>query len=194
MKIFVLLTSVLITGKGLLSTLRHILATIRCSTNTFASNEKGWGKLHLYVELGLYFEQVSRYLKRFPESQIKIFLYEDLKNDPVGFKNSLCEFLEVSTSILSAKKITGYKNVAAFPIFKIPGVYFPIIYVLRKFVGTHLPDKIKAQVRNAMLSSKNVPKLRKDELKEAMMYFSKNIHRISVLIKRDVQSWYQMSK
>lgn len=160
----------------------------------FASSEKGWGKSHLYVELGLYFEQVSRYLKRFPESQIKIFLYEDFKNDPVGFIKELCEFLEVDPSALSAKDVAVHKNVAALPRFKIPGAYLPIFNVLRGYTGMLLPDKIKLQIRKVMFSSKNVPKLREDEFEQAMRYFNEDIQKLSVLIKRDLQSWHQMSK
>lgn len=159
-----------------------------------ASSEKGWGKSHLYVELGLYFEQVSRYLKRFPESQIKIFLYEDFKNDPVEFIQELCEFLEVEPSTLSAKNITENKNAAALPRFKIPGVYLPIFNVNRKYIGMFMPDKIKSQIRKAISSSKNVPKLRGDEFEQAMKYFSEDVQKLSVLIKRDLQSWHQMSK
>lgn len=160
----------------------------------FASSEKGWGKSHLYVELGLYFEQVSRYLKRFPESQVKIFLYEDFKNDPVGFIQELCEFLEVAPSALSAKDVAEHKNVAALPRFKIPGACLPVLNVFRKYTGMLLPDKIKPQIRKVMFSSKNVPKLREDEFEQTMKYFSEDIQKLSVLIKRDLQSWHQMSK
>jgi hypothetical protein len=160
----------------------------------FSASEKGWGKSHLYVELGLYFEQVSRYLKCFPESQVKILLYEDLKNDPVGFLKELCEFIEVSPSTLSAKDIAEHKNVAALPRFKISGAYLPIINVFRKYFGMFLSAKSKVQIRKLMLSGKNVSKLRKDEFEQAMKYFSEDIQKLSVLIKRDLQSWHQMSK
>ena len=160
----------------------------------FASSKKGWGKSHLYVELGLYFEQVSRYLKRFPESQVKICLYEDLKNDPVEFIKELCEFLEVDSSALTAKDVAQHKNVAAFPRFKIPGAYLPVFNAFRKYIGMLLPDKVKDQVRKGIFSSKNVPKLRKDEFEQAMKYFSEDIQKLSVLIKRDLQNWHQMSK
>ena len=160
----------------------------------FASSEKGWGKSHLYVELGLYFEQVGRYLKRFPESQVKIFLYEDLKNDPVKFIKKLCEFLEVGTYSLSPKDIAEHKNVAVLPRLKIQRAYLPIFNGFRKYIGMFLPDKVKDQIRKMIFSSKNVPKLREDEFMQAMKYFSEDIQKLSVLIKRDLQSWHQMSK
>lgn len=169
-------------------------AFINALERDFSSSEKGWGKSHMYVELGLYFEQVSRYLKRFPESQIKIFLYEDFRNNPVEFIKDIYEFLEVDPSELSAKDIAEHKNVAALPRFKIAGTYLPAFNVLRKYISMFLPDMAKDQVRKAMFSSVNVPKLRKNEFEQAMKYFSEDIQKLSVLIKRDLQSWQQMSK
>ncbi len=160
----------------------------------FFSSEKCWGKSHLYVELGLYFEQVSRYLKRFPESQIKIFLYEELKNDPVEFIKDLCEFLEVGPSALPVHNVALHKNVAAVPRFKVRSAYFPAIDVFRKYIGIYLSDNIKEQVKQVMFSNKNVPKLRQDEFEQAMEYFSEDIKKLSVLIKRDLQCWHQIGK
>ena len=160
----------------------------------FASSEKGWGNSHLYVELGLYFEQVSRYLKRFPESQVKICLCEDLRNDPVEFIKDICEFLEVDTSVLSAKTISEHKNVATLPRFNLPRASLPFLNAFRKYIGMYLPDKIKSQIRKVMFSRKNVLKLRADEFEQAMKYFSEDIQKLSVLIKRDLQSWHQFRR
>ena len=160
----------------------------------FYSSKKGWGQSHLYIELGLYFEQVSRYLKRFPESQVKIFLYEDLKNDSVNFIKDLCTFLEVDPSILTVKDLAEHKNVAVSPRIKILSIYLPILNALRIFIKMLSLDKIKPMIKKAMFSSKNVPKLREDEFEQAMKYFSNDIQKLSVLIKRDLQLWYQMRK
>ena len=159
----------------------------------FYSSEKGWGKSNLYVELGLYFEQVSRYVKRIPEGQIKIFLFEELKNDPVRFIQDVCEFLEVSPSALSAKDFSVHKNVAARPRFMISGAYLTTFNVFRKYAGMYLPDWIKRQVKGIILS-KNVTKLKLEEFEYAMKYFSEDINKLSVLIKRDLGSWHQFGE
>lgn len=160
----------------------------------FTASEKGWGRSHLYVELGLYFEQVSRYLKRFPEKQVKIFLYEDFQNDPAGFIRELCTFLGVSPSALGGVDMRERKHVAALPRFKISGIYFSSLKVLSGYIGMVMPDKLKPLVRNVIFSKRNVPKLREDEFNQAMKYFRDDIQKLSVLIKRDLQSWHKMSK
>jgi SAM-dependent methyltransferase len=137
----------------------HDSGFINALERDFTASEKGWGRSHLYVELGLYFEQVSRYLKCFPGNQVKIVLYEDFKNDPVGFIKELCEFLGVSSSALIAKDMEERKNIATLPRFKILNMYLPILNKCRRYFGMFLPDKAKDQIRSAMFSTKNIPKL-----------------------------------
>ena len=155
---------------------------------------KGWGKSHLYVELGLYFEQVSRYLKRFPESQVKISLYDDLEEDPVKFMEELFEFLEVDSSKLSLQDFFIKHNSSKLPLIKILSWYLPVFDVLREYIFIFMPYKVKAQIKKIIFSSKEVPNLRKDEFEQVMKYFSEDIQKLSVLIKRDLQSWHYFEK
>jgi hypothetical protein len=160
----------------------------------FASRVKGWGISQLYVELGLYSEQVSRYLQRFPESQIKICLYEDFKSDPVRFIKELCTFLEIAPFAPSAQYVPELENAAALPKYKILGAYLPILNVLKRNIGAIMPGEARRWIKNMMLSKNTVPKLRNEEFEQALKYFSDDILKLSALIKRDLQSWYQPSK
>ncbi len=42
---------------------------------------KGWGVSKLYVELSYYADQLQRYLSAFPPEQVKVVLFDDLKQD-----------------------------------------------------------------------------------------------------------------
>lgn len=159
----------------------------------FAARVKGWGISQLYVELGLYSDQVSRYLRLFPESQIKIFLYEDFKNDPVGFIKELCTFLEIAPFAMSARYVSELENAAAVPKYHISAAYLPILNALKRNVGAILPDEAKKWIKNLVLSKDRVPKLRNEEFERALTYFSEDIGKLSALIKRDLQSWYRPS-
>jgi Sulfotransferase domain len=50
--------------------------------------EKGWGVSYLYYELGLYAEQVQRYLEIFTPEQVKILMFDDFRRDA---RMVLCE-------------------------------------------------------------------------------------------------------
>jgi hypothetical protein len=48
-----------------------------------------------YFHVGLYAEQVSRYINTFGAERVKVLLFDDLKNDPSGFCADVCQFLEI---------------------------------------------------------------------------------------------------
>jgi hypothetical protein len=56
---------------------------------------KGVDVAHLYVELGLYYQQVRRYLNTFGDGQVRVFLYDDLASDTYGVVKEICHFLGV---------------------------------------------------------------------------------------------------
>lgn len=60
---------------------------------------KGWGINQLYVELGLYYKQVKRYLSQFGKNQIKIFLYEELIENPNKLLKEIFKFLGVNKNV-----------------------------------------------------------------------------------------------
>jgi hypothetical protein len=62
----------------------------------------GWEWAWDYQNYFLYASQVARYFDLFPESQIFICRYEELKHHPAQFYADLCEFLGVSTIDLAA--------------------------------------------------------------------------------------------
>lgn len=158
----------------------------------FTSRGKGWGKSHLYIELGMYFDQVRRYLACFPPKQVKIILYEDLKANPVGVMNALFEFFEVDSSKLSAIDLSVHKNSAKLPRFKVSDRYLDHFNIFKTFIGSGIPYNIKKQIWGVMFSDKNIPRLKQDEFKHAMEYFKEDIQKLSDLINIDLQDWHQM--
>lgn len=53
-----------------------------------------------YVPQGFYHEQLEIYFKIFPQQQIKIYLYEDLKNDPTSLLQDIFRFLDVDVDFM----------------------------------------------------------------------------------------------
>jgi hypothetical protein len=54
-----------------------------------------WSESNLYVELGLYPEQIRRYQACFPPERIRICLYDDLVRDPEALVRELWTFLDL---------------------------------------------------------------------------------------------------
>lgn len=57
--------------------------------------DKGWGVSQLYVELGLYTEQIRRYRSFFGNDAVLIMLLEHLKKDPQAELRRIARFLEL---------------------------------------------------------------------------------------------------
>jgi hypothetical protein len=65
--------------------------------------QKGWGVSHLYVELGLYAQQVSRYLSTFGSQQVLVLMFEELRKASENRKSALAKvlrFLQVDPDYL----------------------------------------------------------------------------------------------
>jgi glycosyltransferase involved in cell wall biosynthesis len=164
------------------------LSALNVDVNTI---EKGWGRSHLYVELGLYFKQVQRFLEIFPENQVKIILYDDLLQSPVKFMEELYTFLGVNPTKSNSIDYAERKNIALTPSVRVPKILeIPVSY-LRGGVNRYLPHFVKSHIRSTLFSKSKVPKLQRNEFDYAIKYFETDIKKLSVLIKRDLQSWFQ---
>jgi hypothetical protein len=105
---------------------------------------KAWGGKHLYVELGLYYEQVRRYQKAFPPNQIKIILYDDWINNNAQILVEICRFLEIPTGgCYGAGTIL---NKSQFPRFHYLH-YFLTIIKLRHLQNKLLPEHIRNHIK-----------------------------------------------
>ena len=54
------------------------------------------GEGSYYIQSGLYYQQVKRYLDEFGPEQVRIYLYDDLVRDTAGLVEDICSFLGVS--------------------------------------------------------------------------------------------------
>ncbi len=63
--------------------------------NDYARPRKVLGQAFLYVESGLYYQGVKRYLNTFGPERARIYLYEDFVSDTTGVVEDVCGFLGV---------------------------------------------------------------------------------------------------
>jgi len=87
-----------------------------------------------------------------------------------------------------------HKNVAMRPRFKMRKIHLSAFTFLRKSVGKYLPRSHKHWLKQFLFTSKDTNALREHEFNAAMNYFTADIAKLSVLVKRDLSSWYEMGK
>ena len=75
--------------------------------------QMGWSPYWLYRKQGLYGEQLARYLSIFQSEKMKVFLFEDLVQDPDGLFQNIVQFLGLERSFKSETK--SKRNVSGYP-------------------------------------------------------------------------------
>lgn len=73
----------------------------------YACGEQVYGTGHLYVELGLYAQQLERYRRVFPPSRLLILSFRDLVSDAQALLKRVAAFLGIDPA--------GFERVNAFP-------------------------------------------------------------------------------
>jgi hypothetical protein len=92
---------------------------------SYKKQEKVHGISALYVELGMYYDQVRRYFDIFGREQVKVLIFEEFVQDPVKYVNEVLAFLGVNYKVT---EINGHYNpddsVPRSPLSVWPFVFF----------------------------------------------------------------------
>jgi hypothetical protein len=103
---------------GLQSNTNDFLDTIK---NEYKKEKKIWGYDGIYLDLGLYNEQISRYSALFPSQQLLILKFDDLiKNTSETIKRVL-NFLDVDQKyleVIDLKKVHNETLTIKYPLIK----------------------------------------------------------------------------
>ena len=172
----------------------HYLMAVRFSFTTkdfmaslkedMDKKEKGWGISEQYIELGMYAKQIEVYQKVFPKEQVKILLYEDLKN-PIQLINEVCDFLKLDAHIFSLEK---KHNTAAIPKYKFFNKAITTLGIKKK-LHAFTPHFIKRGLKKMLFTSKELPQLSNAEKVFLASLYRDEIMHTSKLINRDLSSW-----
>lgn len=122
------------------------------------------------IERGFYFERLKAFLEIFPAKQLKISLFDEVKDNPLGAIRSLLSFLNVEDSFIPPnintipKKNTGFK-----PLIKLQRV-FPTSRIVGKMVD----------VSNQFLFKTTTAKIPSERLDQTIMENLKSIYKPSL--------------
>jgi len=151
----------------------------------------GWWWGYQFVKVGLYYEQVKAYLDNF--SSVKIYLFDDLKENPKGLIKDAYSFLSVDSSFIPNNLGKRY-NISGVPkykpIYNILTKPNPIRFAAKVIVKTLAgQDKKKAfgeKMRGYLLEKPEMKEETREYLKEV---FREDILALQDLINRDLTHW-----
>ena len=139
-----------------------------------------------YVELGLYSSQLERYFSCFPRENIRIYLQEDLLNEPELVLRELFGFLNVSDEFNT--DLSQSHNA-----FSMPKNYFwHKLYSntrLRKTLSSMTPNSIKALLGRFIFDTRNKPSISPATKEFLLKIYSPDIHNVEKLIGRSLDNW-----
>jgi hypothetical protein len=179
----------------------HLARENQLPTPDFEScldNTSIWWKRPDLINEGFYYKHLSRFYAAFPADQIKVFLFEDLKN-PEQLFTSLFDFLGVDRSFRPATDVVynqsgfvknQFKNRLVGPnglVIKSAKALLPFFVKWAK--KTPYFEKKLNNIRAANLSK---PKL-STEMKKRLTneVYKEDIQQLEKLIQRDLSHWYQ---
>lgn len=173
----------------------HYQANLRDGRTTRAFREEiefddakpihGWGISHLYHELGLYHDQVKRYLDVFPKGQVKILLFDDLKTNRDHLLNDLFEFLRIEPH--SPINTSDTYNEARVP--RSPGLIKLITQTgVKRKLFRLLPKNRQAGFKSLFFKAEK-PLFRLEDREWMTGRYREDIIRLEQLIERDLHHW-----
>lgn len=163
----------------------------RLKDKRFEYNNPQYFYNYLYFYSGLYSEQIKRYLDVFPKEQIRIYLLEDLKQDPIGLTKEIYKFLKVDPSFTP-------DDISIFNSGKTPRSV-PLQFFAKQKLPKYLnrirfpkPKKIQNLILKAnCLGNNNKARQLKAETKVHLQTcYKEDIDRTANLINRDLEEWY----
>jgi hypothetical protein len=157
----------------------HIELCLRTTASTF-------GPLRPFLEYGLYYEQVKRYLDAFPHEHVSIYIYEEAWRSPSQLLKDLFGFLGVDSSI---EVDTSLRNLPG----RAPRV-MALHYILRKSglipgMKRLLPASFRSHLRATLYKQKPSVQLEEKDRQLTLEYYRADIQKLSSLLDRDLTAW-----
>ena len=147
--------------------------------------------LYRYTDLGFYSEQLDRYEKSFPESQLCVLLYDDLRSDPEGTCRRIFSFLGVDEHFVP--DMSGEYNRSGVPKNRVmhrllnPSAPMKrrLWNVTPRFARERLLDA-QTKMVNRNLQRQTMPEPERDRLRDV---FREEVGRLETRLGRDLSHW-----
>ncbi len=143
-----------------------------------------WEWFWHYIQLGYYGVQLQRYYQIFSPGQIKVYLYEDLKEKPIALLQDIFRFLEVDDTFIPDMAIRPNKS--GMPKNKILHHFLTKPNPLKTWLKPLLPSKIRQKIQHQNLIT---PQISQEVRQQLINLYREDILQCQDLINRDLSAW-----
>ena len=147
------------------------------------------------LKKGFYSTQLQYYFEHFDKSQIKIYLYDDLKANPVKLMQDLYKFIGVDNSFCPdmSEKVQTAQVPKSRLVNRLLRKHNPVRSFVAKNLKLFLPEAQRQKLRSQLIKlnsdGKEKAKLNQEERKMLRDLYQEEIVSLQELIGRDLSSW-----
>jgi hypothetical protein len=139
-----------------------------------------------FLEVGFYYQQVKRYLARFPRERIRIYWYEEAWKQPDRLFQDLFEFLGVDSSFRPDTSQRSLERIAPrFPRLNHATKRFELAHRLNAIV----PMTVRRPIRRVLFRNGRGGVMSPQDRQFLIDYYRDDITKLSALLNRDLTHW-----
>ena len=146
-----------------------------------------------YLSVSLYYEQLKAYIEEFGDNNVKIYLYEDLKNRSEWLLQNIFSFLGVKSDFIPSNLNVWY-NVSGIPKSRIYAFFYKVLVNFNKcsriseLISGKVTYKLKFWISMKMLTKPRI--IMSEEIFEYLRErLDEDIKNLEELIKKDLSCW-----
>lgn len=148
--------------------------------------ENNWDMMWAYKKVGMYYEQVNKYMKVF--SGVNVIIFEDFVENVEHYLRAVCGFLDVSSDVdfdtsVSYSHSGAPKNRFIGWVTSRNNQY---VYPVRKAIMDMLPRSLLEKVAGKMYTKSSINPDTREYLRN---YFREDIKRLEDLLSKDLSHW-----
>jgi hypothetical protein len=142
--------------------------------------------LYPFLELGLYYEQVKRFLELFPRQNVLILFYEDYRRQQAEALAEICRFLDVERGFTPN---TSERHLEPrIPRF-ITATYFLKRFGIWRHAAERTPRYLRHWLRDVSCRRREKVAMSSDDRQFLVAYYRTDIEQLSLLLDRDLAAW-----
>jgi hypothetical protein len=150
--------------------------------------ESKFDVLNPLLQFGLYFEQVERFFRHFPREQVRVYLYEEYREDPHSMLAGLFGFLQVDPTFqpdLSRRFLEP-----SVPQF-VTAAYFLKRFGVWQKIKQWSPKTFHSTMKSAAVRKRESLVMDPADRAHLREYYRDNIVKLSTLLDRDLRLWLE---
>ncbi len=139
-----------------------------------------------YIRLGMYYEQVDRYLKIFPSDSVMIILFDRFIDDTESVLSEICEFLGVNARYAFSSREARNAYIQAEN--RMIGRTYQLRWI-RNTAKFLFPRDVQKWIRSRLFSTGGKPEMPGNTGKMLYDIFRPNLEKLESLLAIDLEKW-----